>query len=304
MKILVIGGSYFLGKCFVEAAAKEHEIHVINRGTRPLHVSNITEYKVDRHDSDGLSKIPHNDFDVIVDFCAYQPGDIRTILTNISSTCSQYIFISTCDVYERNTMQYMDETSPMESRIFGGEAGEYIKGKIALEKELTDCCKEFSVTYTSFRPAFIYGPGNYAPREGIYFRWITNAGQIIHPTDSTGEFQMVYVQDVVSFILAACCNPVAYNKAYNLCNPEMLTYDSFADILSEATAIPFEKACVTVAQIMEKGIPLPFPLTKEESQYYKSDLSNELNVSYTPIKIGMKETFSAYQQVNKTICKK
>ena len=298
MNILVIGGSYFLGKCFVDMAAQNHNIYVINRGTRPLHDARITTYRMDRHDAAGLSTVKEPHFDVIVDFCGYQSGDIRFLLTHLAATCDQYIFISTCDVYERNTMQYMDENSAFETRTFGGEAGDYINGKVALEQELNDCCKERSIAYTSFRPAFIYGPDNYAPREGIYFRWITSAGQIIQPSDATGEFQMVYVKDVATAILSACHNPLAYNKAYNLCNPQMLNYSSFADILAQATNIPFERAEVSVQDIISKGIPLPFPLLKEESQYYKGAQVKELGITYTPIVTGMTETFEAYTLTN------
>ena len=296
MKLLVIGGSYFLGKHFVQLASNNHEITVINRGNRPFNQPHITEYKLDRHDVHALSSLPNSHFDAIIDFCAYQKNDIATIVTNLKATCNQYIFISTCDVYKRNTSQYMDENSEFETRTFDGEAGEYIKGKVALEQELISCCKERGIAYTSFRPAFIFGPDNYAPREGIYFHWITSAGQIIHPTDATGQFQMVYVKDVALSILHACNNPIAYNKAYNLCNPEILDYDSFADLLAKATGISFEKATITTDMIIQKNIPLPFPLTKEESQYYESSLSKELNIQYTPLITGMRETFAAYMQ--------
>ena len=36
MNILVLGGSYFLGKHFVNMAADEHTITVFNRGNRPV----------------------------------------------------------------------------------------------------------------------------------------------------------------------------------------------------------------------------------------------------------------------------
>ena len=35
MKILVIGGTYFLGKAFTDMAKGEHDIVLVNRGSRP-----------------------------------------------------------------------------------------------------------------------------------------------------------------------------------------------------------------------------------------------------------------------------
>lgn len=295
MKILIIGGTYFLGKHFTDLAITQHEIYLLNRGTNPQNDPRITEFHMDRHDTKKLAEISNVHFDVIVDFCAYSENDIRLLFEHLNATFDQYIFISTCDVYRRNTMRYMDENSELENRNFGGEAGDYISGKVALEKELSDCCKKYNVCYTSIRPAFIYGPDNYAPREGIYFTWIKNAGQIIQPSDATGEFQMVYVDDVARAILAACQNPLACNRAYNLCNPQMLNYTSFANILKNATGVDFQEITLPITAILEKGIPLPFPLTHEESQYYTGTAVKELGICYTPIEKGMAETFQQFQ---------
>ncbi|MCM1044942.1 MAG: NAD-dependent epimerase/dehydratase family protein [Candidatus Gastranaerophilales bacterium] len=297
MKILVVGGSYFLGKAFVEMAAKLHEVHVVNRGSRPLQKPDVREYFLDRHDGKALAAIEETRFDVIVDFCAYQKGDIRFLTEHLGASFEQYIFISTCDVYRRGTGTKIGEDSALEDRDFGGEAGAYIIGKAALESELRECCQRREAAYTSIRPAFIYGPDNYAPREGIYFKWLTSAGQIIHPADATGEFQMVYVRDVARAVLAACGHPDARDKAYNLCNGESMTYDSFATLLREATGTDFEKVKVSVRDVIEKGIPLPFPLTDEESEHYDGERVTELGVTYTPIGEGMAETFRAYLKI-------
>lgn len=294
MKILVVGGSYFLGKAFVELAAGHHELYVVNRGTRPLSRPDVREYFLDRHDGEALVAVEEAHFDVIVDFCAYQKGDIRFLTEHLSASFGQYIFVSTCDVYRRGTGKEICEDGELEERHFGGEAGDYITGKVALERELRECCRERGAVYTSIRPAFIYGPGNYAPREGIYFRWITSAGQILHPADATGEFQMVYVWDVARAILAACGNPDARDAAYNLCNGESMTYDSFALLLCEVTGTDFEKVEVSVQDVIDRGIPLPFPLTREESERYNGEQVTKLGVAYTPIQEGMSATFQEY----------
>jgi nucleoside-diphosphate-sugar epimerase len=297
MNILVIGGTYFLGKAFVEKAAAEgNHLYLLNRGSRPIREygisGDINEYHADRHDTEKLSLMGEKEFDVIVDFCGYLEGDIRTIADIPDIKAVQYIFISTCDVYRRGTGKLLDETAELEDRDFGGEAGAYILGKAALERELKSCCAEHNIKYTSIRPAFIYGRDNYAPREGIFFNWIKQAGQIIFPEDADGEFRMVYVEDVAAAVLKACLNPKAYDKAFNLCGEGIISYEIFADCLKKASGTEFEKVNVPVKDIEEKGIPMPFPLTKAESESYCDDLARqELNISYTPLDTGMKETY-------------
>ncbi len=295
MKILVIGGSYFVGRAFVGLAAGENDLYLLNRGNHPLNDPAIREYSMDRHDGKAVASIEEPHFDVIVDFCAYERGDIRGIAENLKASFDQYLFVSTCDVYRRGTMRVMDEEEELESRDFGGEAGAYITGKVALEGELRECCRERGAAFTSVRPAFIYGPDNYAPREGIYFKWITAAGQILHPSDADGEFQMVYVRDVAAALLAACGNPAAYDRVYNLCGPERVTYDSFAELLQRVTGTAFERVPVSVQNVIGQGIPLPFPLTKEESNWYDGSRVAELGVSYTALEEGMKYTYQDYR---------
>lgn len=301
MKILVIGGSYFLGKAFIDCAGGTHELYVLNRGNRPLGRADIKEYHMDRHDAAAIESIAEPRFDVVVDFCAYDKGDIQILTEHLRAFFAQYIFVSTCDVYRHGTQRVMGEDSELEERDFGGQEGAYISGKAALEQELQECCGKRGAAFTSIRPSFIYGPNNYAPREGIYFKWITSAGQVIHPADASGEFQLVYVKDVVAAILAACGNPTAYNKAYNLCNSEMMTYDALAQLLRTATGIDFERVEVFVQDVLDRDIPLPFPLTREESQWYSGERVKELGVQYTSVEAGMKETFEEYLKVQTSI---
>ena len=101
MNILVLGGSYFLGKHFIDMAKKEHKITVFNRGSRPLMIPDIVEISGERHDGNALLQIPQQHFDAVVDFCAYNKNDIEFIFQNLKATFDQYIFISTCDVYKR-----------------------------------------------------------------------------------------------------------------------------------------------------------------------------------------------------------
>jgi len=295
MKILVLGGSYFLGKRFVEYIFqnKKHEITVFNRGSRPLNIEGICELFGDRHDSLDILKL-EGEYDVVVDFCAYESGDIADIFAALSGKFKQYIFISTVDVYERGLGRMLSENAPFETRDFGGDAGRYILGKAALEKEIKIQSEKYNTKYTVLRPAFIYGPDNYAPREDIYFYWIDKAGQIIHPEDATGEFQMVYVDDVVRALDAAIGNSASFNEAYNIAPLKMENYDSFADALKEAVHKEFSVVSVPVSMVIENSIPLPFPLTAAESNYYNGEKALELVGEYTSLSEGLEITAGHY----------
>jgi nucleoside-diphosphate-sugar epimerase len=294
MNILVIGGTYFLGRAFVKIAEAEHSLTLLNRGNNMELFNehkNLKSYKADRHNSNELKTLSGCKFDVVVDFCAYEPGDIEKIVNALEGQIGQYIFISTCDVYKRGTGSCMSEESELEDRNFGGAAGDYITGKAALEKELSRVCSEYDIFYNSIRPAFIYGAWNYAPRESLYFKMISGAAQVLFPVDADGTFQMVYVDDVAKAILKICGNSKAYNNVYNLCQEERLTYESFGNALRQATGVDFQNVDISVEEVNKRGIPLPFPLTHEESQWYSGEKIKSLGISYTPLTEGLKVSY-------------
>jgi nucleoside-diphosphate-sugar epimerase len=309
--ILIFGGTYFLGKAFCELMLEETDASLVlmHRGNNPeapradfidkyAKSGRVREILADRHDGNALSSIKDERFDAVVDFCAYQKSDIEFIFDKMDAKVDQYIFISTTDVYKRGLGEYLKEDAELETRRFPGAAGDYISGKVALEQEIKDVCNLVGSKYTILRPAFIFGPDNYAPRESMYFHWITNAGQILHPMDADGEFQMVYVKDVAAAIKLVLGNPKAYNEAFNVCENQMENYETFTECLKQSIDVPFEVMETSLGIIDEKGIPLPFPLTKEESNYYDGSKLLELGIKYTDRVTAMRETYQSYMRRN------
>lgn len=296
MKVLVIGGSYFFGRVFVMLAAEEHDITVVNRGTYSMEELGAKQIKGDRH-APALWQNIREDYDVVVDFCAYDKGDIRLFFENFGGHVRQYILISTVDVYQR-TGGIKGENSPFESRAFPGEAGAYISGKVALEQELREVCTDRGVQYSVLRPAILYGPYNYAPRESVYIRLMVQQGLLPHITDTTGSFQFVYVKDAAEAVKRCLLNETAYGQAYNLCQDGVMNYDLFYQYLSEAADVEVTEVPLTCSQAQEKGVPLPFPVTEEETLLVSNEKSKvELGLAYTGLREGMAKTFRAFKGV-------
>ncbi|MCR5421053.1 MAG: NAD-dependent epimerase/dehydratase family protein [Lachnospiraceae bacterium] len=298
MKILVIGGSYFLGRWFVQHAYKKSDITVLNRGNIPVGLEGVRELKADRHDINALKelKLDEYGYEAVVDFCAYNKGDIKTIIDSVDKNClKKYIFISTVDVYKKGSGSCLTENAELEAVSTEDAQSEYISGKIALEEEIAEECMEYGIKPVSVRPSVIYGPGNYAPRESIYIEWIKNAGQILHPIDATGYWQMIYVSDAAKALVKLC--EMSENKietAYNFTSSDFMDYVKFEKALRAAYELksPGEKAYdmieVQVEQVIKRGIPLPFVLTKEESECYSSKRYDALGINTTPVEKGLK----------------
>ncbi len=300
-QVLVMGGSYFLGRifCIFASRREDMELTLVNRGRYAMtHYPHLREYRSDRHDADGLSKLPEREYDAAVDLCAYAPGDISFLLDHLPGSVKRYILISTADVYRRHPGAIPDETAPLQESQGTGPAAEYIWNKVLLERELEAECRKRDIDPVILRPAFIYGPYNYAPRESWYIQRIVQGLEIPVPTDAASRFQFVFVKDAAEAILACIQNPAAAGKAYNLAAPEVLDYAAYTETLAAVSDIPFVTRPVTAAQVLEENIPVPFPLTAEESELYRGDrITRELGIAYTPFREGMEKTYKAFKSV-------
>lgn len=321
MKVLVLGGSYFYGRVFTMIAAKNHKITVLNRGTYSMEDLGVRQIKGDRHNEKVLGQLAALEevFDVVVDFCGYEPGDVAAIVEHLPGEIKQYIFISTVDVYERGIQglkgikELKNEETPYETRSIEGEAGEYIRGKIVLEQELKEACQQKSIAYTILRPAILYGPYNYAPRESLFIQIALQNHLLPEITDAAGRFQFTYIKDAAEAIEKCLLNEKAYGQAYNLCGDEILDYRLFIEGLEQAIREgtgtghlpengneppPCQRVQITVKEAAEQGIPLPFAVYEEETELYSNEKSKkELEMVYTPFQEGMKKTYQAFKGV-------
>jgi len=300
-RVLVVGGSYFLGRvlCILASRTEDMELTLVNRGRYSMtHLPRISEFRSDRHDAAGLAALPDTDWDAVVDLCAYSPGDVSFLLQCLRGRVKRYILVSTADVYDRAPGAAADETTPLLSEVKPGPAGEYAFQKRTLERELVIESANHGFAPVILRPAFLYGPYNYAPRERLFIERIVRRQPVLVPTDAAGRFQFVYVTDAANAILECIRQDAAAGEAFNLSAPEVLDYASYIDTLRAVSDIPFSLEAVTVEQVLRDNLPLPFPLTAEESELFDGGkLTQVLGVRYTPFLEGMEKTFKAFKSV-------
>ena len=299
-KILVIGGSYFAGRVFTMVASQSCELTLLNRGRYSMSRYPLAaEYKCDRHDAAALAALPAADYDAVVDFCAYAPGDVETLCSSMKLGFRQYVCVSTADVYDRSAPRPWSEETPLASDFGSGPEADYLAGKAAAERECRAVCAARGADCVILRPDFLYGPYNYAPRETWYIRTAVSGRPIPHPTDAEGRFQFVYVKDLATAILA-CLGPdaPAGDRVWNLAAPEIFDYDAFLAALRAAADREIVTAPVTVEQVLRENLPLPFPLRAQESELFDGSLAaRELGLSYTPFAEGMQKTWNAFAPI-------
>ena len=99
MRILVIGGSSFVGRHIVQAALdRGHDVTLFNRGKTDPGAFMDAEHLTGDRDSD-LSALEGRSWDATVDVCAYVPRQVRTLLECLGERGGHVTFISTISVY-------------------------------------------------------------------------------------------------------------------------------------------------------------------------------------------------------------
>jgi len=295
--VLVIGGSVFTGRVFSIQASKsgEYDLHVVNRGNFPMELDRVNQYKCDRHSPRMIARmIPDITYDALIDFCAYTAGEIKPMIDALGGRIKHYIFFSTAQVYAPGNDLPTEDARILD--VYGYDSGEEIESareKIKLERELIEACEKTGIKYTILRPAFIYGPYNYMPRESFLIESIARKHTVPVPVDAAAKFNFVYVMDIANALMACIGNPRAHNEIFNLAGIERITYQQLVSDFERYNTEPFETREVTVQQVLEEKIPLPFPLT-EDALYNGEKITRTLDFSYTPFSEGMEKTFKIF----------
>jgi nucleoside-diphosphate-sugar epimerase len=166
-------------------------------------------------------------FDVVVDWIAYTPGDIERDIRLFSGKTGQFIFISSASAYQKPPSHYViTEDTPLENPFW-----EYSRNKIACELRLTREYKQRGFPVTIVRPSLTYGPsqiplcvGSWKHPYTIIDR-IRRGKKIIVPGDGTSLWVLTWNADFAKgfFGLLGCGQ--AIGQAYHITSDEVLTWN-------------------------------------------------------------------------------
>ena len=224
MKVLFFGGTRFVGKALVsKLLSKGNEIFVFTRGNIPI-PKDVIHIKGDRARDEDLKKLSDHSFDLIVDSSGRKLEDTQRLLKFSGIPSFRFIYISSAGVYENTQLFPVGEESLIdnESRHIG---------KAKTESWL----KAEGITFTSFRPTYIYGPGNYNPIEKWFFDRITNGRYIPVPLDGQGITQLGHVSDLAEAIAKSLETDKAINQIYNCSGSQAVTFKGLIETAILAT---------------------------------------------------------------------
>ena len=223
MQILVMGGTRFVGKPLVaRLMAQGHALTLFTRGKNPV-PAGVEHITGDRSSDEGLSALQGRAFDVIVDSSGRTLDDSRRVFTATGQPRHRFVYVSSAGVYAGSDHWPLDENSPTDPKSRHA-------GKADTEAWLT----AEGVPFTSFRPTYIYGPGNYNPVERWFFDRIVHEQPVPLPGDGTTITQLGHVDDLAEAMARCIDVDTAANRIYNCSGKQGVTFEGLIRAAAQA----------------------------------------------------------------------
>ena len=192
MRILVLGGTLFLGRHIVEAAlARGHDVVLFNRGQCNSHLFPQLEKLRGDRDRD-LVALRGGRFDAVVDTSGYRPEQMRAVTRILSEAVAHYTFISSISVYrEFPPHRSFDEHAPL---------AEGDQGYGALKARCEEVLEEvLPGRVARVRPGLIVGPHDPTDRFTYWPRRVGRGGSVLAPGRPERPVQIVDVRDLADW---------------------------------------------------------------------------------------------------------
>ena len=202
MKILVIGGTVFLGRAVVEAAlARGHEITLFNRGQHnPELFPEVEKLRGDR--DGGLEALRGRTWDAVIDTCGYYPRVVRQSAQFLADSVGHYTFISSISVYA-NFRESWNEDGPLgQMDAEEAETATSITGEnYGPLKALCEQSVEAALPGRTLvlRPGLIDGPHDPSDRFTYWPVRVARGGKVIVPGTATLGVEIIDVRDLAEW---------------------------------------------------------------------------------------------------------
>ena len=226
MKILVMGGTRFVGKSLVQKLIlQNHDIDIFTRGNIP-NPKGSNLIKGDRNNLEDILKLKNNKYDIIFDISGRELSQTKNLIENINENFERYVYVSSAGVYQdiQELPIFEKDSIDKDSRHIG---------KYESEKWLIDN----KIPFTSFRPTYIYGPGNYNKIENWFFERIVSLKKVPIPFDGSLITQLGHVSDLTDAMIKCLSQMKTKNNIYNCSGEKGITIKGLVMICADVCNI-------------------------------------------------------------------
>lgn len=197
MRILMIGGTRFVGRYVVEAAiAAGHHVTVFHRGKTGPDLFPDVEHRTGDRNTD-LSALSEGRWDATIDTCAYFPRQVHAMADALGERAGHYLLVSSVSAYALpDAPGYTEDARLVELADPGvEEVTEETYGglKVLCERAAVE---RFGPRTLLVRPTFVVGPGDYTWRFPWWVARLARGGEVLAPGPADAPAQVIDARDM------------------------------------------------------------------------------------------------------------
>jgi nucleoside-diphosphate-sugar epimerase len=306
MKVLVVGGTRFIGKHLVKELVKAgHEVSILHRKPGHPFGKKVADLVGDRNSPETVkAALAGRSFDAVFDN-AYDWDRGGTTAAHVSGTAAacgdrlrRYIFMSSVSAYGDGLNHQEGDGLAKDEH-----PDTYVRNKAQSERALFWMHARHGLPVVTIRPPFIYGPGNSYYREQFFWDRFKLGRPILVPGDGRRLAQFVYVRDLVAACMAVLVTDGAVGHAFNIANPKSLTQVELVQALGAAAKVQPTMVHVPREHLLAAGgHPLRPPLYFGDCfdlppiTIVTQKAQRVLKWKATPFEAGLRETYRWYQK--------
>ncbi|MFK5972871.1 MAG: NAD-dependent epimerase/dehydratase family protein [Flavobacteriaceae bacterium] len=246
MKVLFIGGTGNISTPSSRLAiARGIDLYHLNRGRSKIKIAGVKTILGDINKAEKLSELAKHHWDVVVNWIAFTPEDIKRDIALFKGKTKQYIFISSASCYQ-TPLSYpvITESTPLSNNLW-----DYSNDKIKCEDLLLQAYREEGFPMTIVRPSYTYDTvipiaiGGFT--EYNTCDRILKGKEIIIHGDGTSLWTVTHADDFAKGFVGLLGLWPAVGHAFHITSDEILSWNMIYKIL--ATSLDREAKVVHIA---------------------------------------------------------
>ncbi len=284
MRILVLGGTKFVGRALVEAAlAGGNEVTLFHRGVTNRDLFPEAEHILGDRDG-GLGLLAGRSWDVCTDVSGYLPRLVRDSATALRDSVDRYVYVSSISVYADLAVP-RDESGPLatikdETTEDIWKDGAYGALKALGERAVSDVYGERAAIV---RPGYIIGPYDHTGRFPWWAHRAARGGEMIVPASMAREFQAIDARDLADFLLIRARSPLT--GIFNATGPmPPVTMLDLVEAAASASDTDLNVEVIDDAFLTAQGIENELPLWADDPEWVawaRVDVSKAIGAGLT-----------------------
>jgi 2'-hydroxyisoflavone reductase len=302
MRILIIGGTRFLGRYLVNAALDHsHEVTLFNRGKSNPGLFPQLETIIGDREKD-VNKLEGRIWDAVIDVAGYVPRIVRLSADVLKENVARYVFISSISVYDEVILKKIgiDESDPVgkiEDETVEEITGEtYGPLKALCEQTVRDIYSERALIV---RPGLIVGPHDPTDRFTYWPVRVARRGDVLAPEKPDVPAQIIDVRDLSHFVIRLIENNAS--GIYNVTGPDYaLTLSNILETSKQVSGSDAHVRWAPVDLLKQHNVaewsdmPVWVPDIEENQGFSRVDVSKAINagLKFRPLEETVRDTLA------------